>query len=286
MKKYIFLIVFNGISFCSLSQYWFGPKVGINYIDHVYQESTYESDTTFTVPRNFNFQAGLAISYSAEGIYSVYGELLYERIGKVVKDSETDGEQIRAEMTNHFISAPVMLRVTLGRLPFHYYVNGGPRLSYWLGGNGNQKTPGSAEFLEEEFLDADGNPLPLDYKVTFDNSKAQTTDFSNKKAFVSQPNRLQFGLTAGGGIILDVFDHNRLQIDFRYTWVHSNMGLNSEDDDSFFEYEDSATNDNPSRENFEYYHNIATVGIAYMFGYNSNLRRKGKSTNKKTNKQK
>ena len=283
MKKYLFLIVMGCIAYHSHAQYWFGPKIGLNYIDHVYQESTYESDTSFSVPRNFNFQAGVAVSYSAGGIYSVYGELLYERIGKEVTDSETGGQLIKAEMTNHFISAPVMLRVTLGRLPFHYYVNGGPRLSYWLGGNGSKLTPGSAEFLEEEFFDENGNPIPLEYKVTFNQAKAQATDFSNKKAFVSEPNRLQFGLTVGGGIILDVFDHNRLQIDFRYTWVHSNMGLNSDDDDSFFEYEDAAIDGTGTRENFEYYHNIATIGIAYMWGYNSNLRRKGKSTNKKSN---
>jgi len=95
---------------------------------------------------------------------------------------------------------------------------------------------------------------------------------------------LQIGLTAGAGIILDVFQRNGLQIDFGYTWVHSNMGLNSDDDDSFFEYEDAALDGTGERENFEYYHNIATIGVAYMFGYNSNLKRKGKSTNKKSNK--
>lgn len=248
----------------------------MSYIDHVYQESSYERDS-FNVPVNLNWQAGFALSYTATGIYSVYGELLYERVGKKVSDKLTDGAFVRSEMTNHFISAPVMLRVTLGSLPFHYYLNGGPRLSYWLGGNGNILIPDSDEYLEEEFLDAEGNPLPLEYTVTFKSSKAQATDFSNKKAYVSTPNRLQFGLTVGGGIFLDVFGENRLQLDFRYTWVHSNMALNSREDDTFF-------NGESYRENFEYYYNIGTVGIAYMFGYNSNLRRKGKSTSKKSNK--
>lgn len=276
MKKLFFLLITVALGHSSSAQYWFGPKIGLNYIDHIYQESSYERDS-FNVPNNFNWQAGVAFSYTATGMYSVYGELLYERVGKDVTDKLTDGAFVSSEVTNHFISVPVMLRVTLGTLPFHYYVNGGPRLSYWLGGKGNILIPDSDEFLEEEFLDADGNPLPLEYRVTFRSSKAQATDFSNKKAFVSTPNRLQFGLTAGGGIYLDVFGENRLQIDFRYTWVHSNMALNSDDDDTFF-------NGESYRENFEYYNHIATLGVAYMFGYNSNLRRKGKSTNKKSNK--
>lgn len=278
MKKYLFLILTCLIAFNSYSQYWFGPKVGVSYIDHVYQESSYEKDS-FNVPNNLNFQAGLAVSYSATGMYSVYGELLYERVGKSVTDKLTDGSLVQSKMTNHFISVPVMLRVSLGRLPFHYYINGGPRLGYWLGGNGNIKTAGSGEFLEAEFLDEDGNPLPLEYSITFNNSKAQETDFSNKKAFVSRPNRLQFGLTAGAGIFLDVFGENRLQIDFRYTWVHSNMANNGPEDDTFL-------NGEAYRENFEYYNNIGTISIAYLVGYNSNLRRKGKSTNKDSNKKK
>ena len=272
MKRNLIAGVLLLSSFWSYSQYWFGPKIGLNYIDHVYQESTYEKDS-FNVPENFNFQAGVAISYTATGLYSVYGELLYERYGKKVTDRQTDGEIVKTEMTNHFISAPVMLRVTLGRIPFHYYVNGGPRLSYWLGGSGKQDL---AEF--EEFLtDEDGNPLIVDYNVTFNSSNALAGDRST--AFVSKPNRLQFGLTAGGGIILDVKGENRLQIDFRYTWVHSNMGTNNGTEDINFENE-------TYRENFEYYHNIATVGVAYLFGYNSDLKRKGKSTSKKSNKNK
>ena len=44
--------------------------------------------------------------------------------------------------------------------------------------------------------------------------------------------------------------------------------------------------DNESyRENFEYYHNIATIGIAYLWGYNADLKRKGNSTSKESKKE-
>ncbi|MEM9340705.1 MAG: outer membrane beta-barrel protein [Bacteroidota bacterium] len=261
------MIIFFLSSFSGFSQYWFGPKVGLNYINHVYQENTYESDS-FNVPKNFNFHAGMAFSYTASDMYAVYGELFYERIGKKVRDKQTDGQLVRTEMTNHFISAPVMLRITLGRLPVRYYLNAGPRLSYWVAGSGKRDLD---EF--EEFLEVD----EVDYKITFNSSKANEADLG--RALVSQPNRLQFGLTAGVGMILELIGEKRLQLDFRYTWVHSNMGTNNGEDDVNF-------NNVTHQENFEYFHNIATVGVAYLFGYNSKLRRKGKSTNKKSNKKK
>ena len=270
--KHLLVTIAVLISYTSNAQYWFGPKIGYSYIDHVYQESTYESDTAFTVPKDFNYQAGIALSYTATSRYSVYGELLYERVGKEVTDSPTGGDFVTTKMTNHFLSAPIMLRVTLGTVPFHYFVNGGPRLAYWLGGNGSIKL----EELAEAFFDEDGNPIPVDYKIVFNSSRLGS---DRSTAFVSKPNRLQFGLTLGGGVFFDIQGGSRLQLDFRFTWVHSNMGTNNGFNDTNF-------NDETYRENFEYFHNIGTLGITYMFGYDSQLRRKGKSTVSKSNKKK
>ncbi|SNS68627.1 Outer membrane protein beta-barrel domain-containing protein [Ekhidna lutea] len=267
------------LSFClvtclasvAYTQYWFGPKVGVSYIDHVYQDKLYKD--TFDVKPNVNMQYGVAMSYTATDMYAVYGELVYERIGKRVNDIRSGGEDVNMSMTNHFLSAPVMLRVTLGTVPFHYYVNGGPRLSYWLGGSGKQFL---TEFVENLPDPEDTDAAIKDYTIKFDRSKVET---NGNTAYIDRPNRLQFGLTVGGGMFFDIQGGARLQLDFRYTWVHSNMGSNSGPDDINFNYENY-------RENFEYYHNIATVGVAYLFGYNSELKRKGKSTSKESNKRK
>lgn len=252
------------------AQYWFGSRFGISYIDHVYQDEDYEDD--FDVQPNLNISAGAAFSYTASDLYAVYGELTYDRIGKSVKDITTDGSQVNTTMTNHFISAPVMLRINLGKVPFHYYLNGGPRISYWLAGSGTQllaeiaENSANPEFPEESIID---------YNIVFDREKVTSVD----RNFVSRPNRVQFGLTVGGGVFFDMQDDSRLQIDFRYTWVHSNMGINNEEEDIGFVFESY-------RENFEYYHNIATIGVAYMWNYDAKLTRKGKSTNKESNKKK
>jgi len=252
------------------AQYWFGPKFGYSYIDHVYQESTYERDS-FNVPTDYNFQVGAAFSYTATSMYAVYGELLYERVDKSVRDIQTNGEVVNTEMTNHFISAPIMLRVTMGSAPFHYFINGGPRLGYWLGGKCKQDLEEFSEFL----IDDDGNPLVVEYDITFNSSDALAGDRST--ALVSKPNRLQFGLTLGGGFLIDIQGGYRLQLDFRYTWIHSNMGTNNGSLDTNFDNESY-------RENLEYYHNIATVGVAFLFDYNSKLRKKGRSTSGESNK--
>ena len=274
--SFCFVTVFATFSY---GQYWFGPKIGVSYIDHVYQDKTYEKDS-FNVKPDINWQAGFALSYAASDMYAVYGELLYEKIHKTVKDIATDGEVISNEMTNHFISVPIMLRVNLGKVPFHYYVNGGPRLAYWVGGKGIFRPTEDDEFWPVE--DDDGNYLPLEYKLRFNSANASPDDYTT--AYVSKPNRLQFGLTLGGGVFFDIQGGSRLQLDFRYTWQHSNMATTT------------AANTNLDRgspgdltfyrENMEYYHNFATIGVAYLFGYNSQLQRKGKSTSKESNKRK
>jgi len=280
MKKLILsiclLVLFNSVV---QGQYWFGPKIGVSYIDHVYQDQTYERDS-FNVKPNINFQGGVAFSYQASDMYAVYAELLYERVDKNLTDKATDGELVKSKMTNHFISVPIMLRVTLGRVPFHYYLNGGPRLAYWVGGSGTHDLAAFDEF--PPVADEDGNALPVDYKLRFNSKNASPDDFST--AFVDKPNRVQFGLTVGGGIFFDIQGGSRLQVDFRYTWQHSNMATNSSRDINLIR--GSSGDLDFYRENMEYYHNFATIGVAYLFNYDSNLRRKGKSTSNESNKRK
>ena len=272
MQRVLFFTFFLIGGHFVFGQYWFGPKIGISYIDHVYQESTYERDS-FNVPVNLNFQAGFALSYTETGTYSVYGEIMYEKIGRTVKDKETNGEDEFSKMTNHFITVPLMLRVTLGQTPFHYYVNGGPRLSYWLGGGGRYQL---LSFQEVGPIDEEGNQLPIDYKLTFNSDKSTPGNFDT--GFVSDPNRLQFGLSLGGGVLFDLASGGKLQLDFRMNWIHSNMGNNSNKNTNLVH--GAATDTDFYKENFEYFHNIASVSVGYFLSYDSNLKRRGATTSK------
>lgn len=258
------------IATSAFSQYWFGPKAGIIYNDHIFQERAYKD--TFDISNNLNFQGGFAFAYTATDTYSAYGEIVYERVGFSLRDKQTNGNLQKVDMTNHFISVPVMFRVTLGKGYLKYYANGGPRLSFWLGGEGEHDLDESDEpavFGRDE----DGNALPYPFKVTFNSSKRD----EDQRDFVDQPNRLQFGLALGGGVLYDLPNGSRIMIDFRLTWSHSNMAQNSEDDElQFSDY----------RLNWEYSRNYAGISIGYLIGYNADLKRKGGSTSAESNKKK
>ncbi|MEM9896765.1 MAG: hypothetical protein AAF789_10385 [Bacteroidota bacterium] len=272
MRKLFFSISLLALIGYVNGQYWFGVKGGVNLIDHVYQDSFYE-DTLFNVGVDLNYQFGLAASYSASDKYSVYGELQFERINKKVTDQLTDGALATTEMTNFFLTVPIMLRINFGYGAVRYYLNGGPRLSYWLAGKGSLSLEEFEEFAPAG-RDEDNNALPVNYKIRFNSSNASPTNPNT--AFVADPNRVQFGLAAGAGATFDLYNGNRLMADFRFNWVHSSMATNSDNDVNLEQVN--------YRENLEYYHNIATFSIGYFFEFDKRLRLKGKSSNELTKK--
>ena len=143
-------------------------KFGINYVDPIYQDESFERDL-YDVDNDFDFQVGLALNYTATDLYSVYTELIYERMNRNLVNQSSNPITSISNTTNKFLTIPVMLRVSLGRLPFHYYVNGGPKISYWLASKGDLVL---SSF--EENIDPDTNEVfPLTYRVTFKEKKGK-----------------------------------------------------------------------------------------------------------------
>ena len=78
----LFILIFSCIS--ANAQFWFGPKGGIRYIQQVYQDDTYED---FYKPKNvISWQAGGVANYTITEQMSIHTELLYERVGRRVKN--------------------------------------------------------------------------------------------------------------------------------------------------------------------------------------------------------
>lgn len=257
------------------AQYWFGPKVGINYVNPVYQDASVEG-TFYDVDNDLDIQAGLALNYTATDLYSVYTEIIYERTNRNLVNKPSHNIKTESNSVNKFITIPVMLRISLGKLPFHYYVNGGPKISYWLASKGSFFLESFEEAVILDPITGENlEPGPLEYKVTFNKDKDNGEDI----IFMKQPNRLQFGLTAGAGAFFDLATGARLMVDFRYTFGHSNLGFDTPGDG--FSYPDDSY-----VESFEYTLNTASVSIGYLFGYNSEFKRKGRSTDKESNKRK
>ena len=246
-------------SFISEAQYWFGPKVGFHRTDHNYQISNYKSDS-FNISPNYNFQVGAVLTYQASDRYSVHTEINFERYGRDLENFDGDLQAI-SKSNSGFISVPFLLRFNFGRAPYLFYLNGGTKLSYWLYQNGT---------LENEFLQ-EGEPPILDYTLSFKDD-GNNTDFTVLN--LERPNRLQYALVIGTGAYFDLASDARIMLDIRYSFGHSNMGFNGSPDFDFETYV----------ENFEYRHNAISVSVGYMFEYNAQFRRKGKSTNKLSNK--
>lgn len=256
-RAFFFLLVFFSFLGQVQAQYWFGPKVGFHRTDHIYQVENYKTDSFFVDP-DYNFQAGVVLTYAASDRYAVHTELNFERYSKSLRNR--DNVTFATSKTNSgFLSMPLVLRLNFGRAPYLFYINGGTKLSYWLYSNGT---------LENSFLQEAENPVK-DYSIIFGGDPTAEQD----KLVLERPNRLQYALVAGGGVYFDLRNSARIMLDFRYSFGHSNMGFNGSEN---FDFEDYV-------EDFEYRHNVLSISVGYMFEYDAYLQRRGKSTNRESN---
>ena len=260
---------------CS-AQYWFGPKFGISYIDPVYQDPSIERDF-YDISSDYDVQAGVALNYTATDLYSVYTEIVYERMNRdLVRKPTSEEPYVISNSVNNFITIPIMLRISLGKLPFHYYINGGPKISYWLSNKGSFYLESFEEKVVLDPISGEAlEPGPQEYKLVFNPSKANGED----RLLLREPNRLQFGLTAGTGAFFDLASGARLMVDLRATFGHSNLGFDNGSETLDF-------SDDSHIESFEYTMNMLTVSIGYLFEYNTEFKRKGRSTSRESNKKK
>ena len=159
----------------------------------------------------------------------------------------------------------------MGRSPVRWYFNGGPKVSLWLSGKGR------LEYADDE-IGNDQGMVVQNYRVVFNRRKA--IENQGEKYFVYEGNRLQYALTAGGGFYLDLANGARLMVDARYNWGHSNMGFNEDFNDAngTLTINPPIIPENGYQENYEYTHNTFSISLAYMFEYNTQLKRKGGST--------
>lgn len=252
------------------AQYWIGPKFGYHLTINDYQDPEYKKD--YRIPYSHDFEAGMVVTYSATDRYAVHGELYYEQVNNHVRTR--DGFEFDSQSTFRYLSFPILLRVSMGRTPVHWYVNGGPKLSLWLGGKGY------LEYADDESINSDGIEK-INYKITFDKSKALGVE--NSVFLVNEANLIQYSLTVGGGFYLDLANGARVMVDGRFNWGHSNMGFNLDTEAAGGNRTilvGSSSNIPVAgyQENYEYSHTNLSVSVAYMFEYNTQLKRKGGST--------
>ncbi|WP_109830614.1 outer membrane beta-barrel protein [Reichenbachiella versicolor] len=269
------------------AQFWFGPIVGghLSYYDFLDPKREDYVDVAAQV----SYHAGLAMDYSTESAFEVHGELRYTNIRintngfadvfGIDPDTGAPTEETvsvnvaRSEMVNHMLTMPIMARLILfQRSKIKFLGEVGPQLSYWLASTGTLRADGLVESGQEK----------IDQKVkfgTFDEVQESVED--NTSFVVSKPNRLQYGLGVGFGALWDITPERRVIVDAKYFIGHSIMAFNDGNGGVMAPADpDDLTipNELGYVEDTEYQTNVFSISVAYMFGWNPVLNRKGRST--------
>jgi hypothetical protein len=224
---------------------------------HDYQSKAYRD--TFDISPDIGYQFGAVMTYTASDMFAVHTELIYENRQRKLENIAGMTPRAKSEFTSHYLTMPFLMQINVGRGDFSFYANGGIKMNFWLGGNGIINLEEFDEFVPGDRV----------YKLVYKQDKSNGDD---KLAFL-HPNRVQYGFTGGAGAYFNIIGDARVFVDFRYSFSHSNLGFNSSPDFSFAEY----------FENFEYRHHSINISAGYVIQFNAQLKRKGRSTIKKSN---
>jgi hypothetical protein len=249
--KKILLILLLIVSNQALSQVLrIGPKVGITANQAVHDLPSYNEE--FKSLPTLAYKGGVVTNLQVSDLFSLHSEILYSQRNKSVKSKIVGDYQ---KEYNRFLSVPLLCRFSYRAGYNEFYVNAGPQVSYWLGGNGKVMTAEVLENGEEE----------MHYIIGFSNSEVD--NFME----ISDPNRLQLGLDVGLGAVLPM-GPNFLMLDIRYSWGHTNMAKSNTSYLPISFYND----------NIRYTHQVLSLSAAYLLDFDFyKMSTKGKSSGSK-----
>ena len=191
-------------------KYNIGPKAGFNVYKSRFQFK--DDELVFDQKVKVGYQIGGTFDMPLKEAIHFAVELYYSRKGKETFITESG---LTNDAVYHFIEVPVLLRFTFnasrvssGILKWHIDI--GPSMSYWLGGKGNLYGDGPSS----------------EYKVKFGDVPATPPSFSAGDAtmYISNPNRLQWGLVAGAGVNYPIYKGQVVFIDLRAAFGGTNLG--------------------------------------------------------------
>jgi hypothetical protein len=175
------------------------PKAGVNFAS-VSDHEFYNNRSALT-----GFTAGVGLNYnlSGDGFLSVQPELLYSQKGFSTQGSLATIVNFEGDYKLNYLELPVLIKISFGTEAIAAYVNAGPSIGYLLGGR----------------VKGQGNVLGLfgsgyNEKINFTESPA-LTNLNDLNA-----NRLEFGVSAGGGLGYNFGSNSSVFVDVRY-----NLGL-------------------------------------------------------------
>ena len=261
MKWIIYCMLLAGmlLSFSSKGQILTGPLLGgqISRMQHSSQYEGIDYRQSFAV----GYHGGWSYSYSIENSsLAFYSELLYSRKSTVQHYNSRSTRVIKHQRIARFIEVPLLLRWVqpIQRGKTSWFLEIGPQVSYWIGGNG--------DILAYEFFGSDDiENIPYDIKFSDDGA------LTAEKMTVSQAKRVQFGLCIGGGVNVPINRKgHKIMIDVRYVSGSTFMANDDSQPIGFSEIEDF----------LDFKYNTIQVSTAYLFPIDILGLRKGKSSHK------
>ncbi len=183
-----------------------GPTIGAQLSRPYYDNSDYYKG--YVPEYGLSFQAGGVLQIKASEYFALHTELLYRQVSKRTRG--TDDYTISRD-TYNYLSAPILLRGSVPVGQWEVYINGGPSVSYWLGGHSYLR---HNELIELEVYE-------LDHRIAF--RDRPTEDLFTEPLYVNNANRIQLGLEVGSGFMVPL-SGRYLMVDLRYRWGHTNMG--------------------------------------------------------------
>lgn len=197
------------------------------------------------------FHAGMAVNVKVSDLFSLQTEWLYEESRKHIEHRLLGDWQ---KETYRYLSLPLLLRVSVPSGYNEFFFNAGPRISYWLGGEG--------EIMHGEVLDFEMETLR--YEMVFSESG------DNFRFPIQDANRFQLGLDFGVGALFPMGTQS-LMVDFRYFVGHTNMVKSDIKYLPLTFYED----------NLQHTQHMLSLSLSYLFNLDFHeLKTKGKSTGK------
>jgi len=261
LRNYIAaLLFFASIQITSAQIIRVGMKAGPQLSWVAVDDPKYK--TVATVRPTAGFHAGLVLAFKVKDRYFLNTEFIYSQKGK--SSVGKADPYLNDKVVYHHLDIPVLFSMHFkGKLTktrqFKWYINAGPNASYWLGGKGVIK---SGDLIENGLSE-------LKYKIAF----GSRPDHNNPDIlYLKDVNRLQFGMSIGGGLLLEPANKQKVMIDFRYEIGHTRIGTPSSSQFMIpADYQDSLKGRNKG----------IRVSLVYLFEFTSDrkTRNKGKSTN-------
>ncbi len=249
MKKVIFLVICSLLCGTDLlAQYQLGPIVSIGSGKFVYGESAVaDTVSSGNMPA---MQLGIRIGQTLPKPFSLQSEVGFRREGR--KMTHISG--LEHTEYNNFATGAALLRITKKGYSQSFYLESGPRLSYWLSGHGQMKG-GEIEVRRME------EPR---YRVQF----ATPTEITADDFYAVEANRVQVALEVGIGTQFSVGHKQSVDLSLRYSSGHTQLGDNVIPYYNLFAYQPDQRGSNRS----------LSLKMAYLFDFDLKDMKKGKST--------